>query len=81
MSIHKVIEVSSKSNRGWEDAARKAVQQASGTIKNIKSIYVKELLADVQNAKISEYQVIAKITSLPRCGNWRTGPTFSGCIL
>ena len=62
MGIHKVIEVSTKSDQGWEDAARKAVEQASGTVKNIKSIYVKEMLADVANNKISQYQVIAKIT-------------------
>ena len=62
MGIHKVIEVSTKSDKGWEDAAQNAVEQASGTVKNIKSIYVKEMLADVANNKISQYQVIAKIT-------------------
>jgi hypothetical protein len=62
MAIHKIIEVSTKSDQGWEDAARKAVQQAAGTVKNIKSIYIQDMLADVENNKISAYQVIAKVT-------------------
>jgi len=62
MSIHKIIEVSSKSDQGWEDAAQRAVTQASKTVKNIKSIYIQDMLADIENNKISAYQVIAKIT-------------------
>lgn len=43
MAIHKVIELISESDKGWEDAARKAVADAAGTIRNIKSIYIKDM--------------------------------------
>jgi hypothetical protein len=62
MAIHKVIEVLSESGKGWEDAAEKAVEDAGKTVKNIRSLYVKELSATVKNGKISKYRVNAKIT-------------------
>ena len=42
MAILKVIEVLANSNKGWEDAAKKAVEQASKSVKNIRSVYIKE---------------------------------------
>lgn len=62
MSIHKVIEVISQSDKSWEDAASKAVADASRTVKNIKSIYVKNLQATVDGNRIVGYRVNAQIT-------------------
>ena len=62
MAIHKVIEVLSQSDKSWEDATQKAVQDAASTLKGIKSVYVKNLQADVQGNKIVNYRINAKIT-------------------
>jgi flavin-binding protein dodecin len=62
MEIHKIIEVSSQSSEGWEDAARKAVAQASESVNNIKSIYVKEMIADVNDNKLENFRLIGKVT-------------------
>lgn len=62
MAIHKVIEVLAQSTEGWEDAAQKAVDQASKTVKNIESIYIKEFSASVEDNNIMKYRVNAKIT-------------------
>ncbi|BAU47707.1 hypothetical protein SVA_1132 [Sulfurifustis variabilis] len=62
MAIVKVIEVLAQSDKSWEDAAHSALQEASKTVRNIKSIYVKELQAKVENNRISEYRVNAKIS-------------------
>jgi len=62
MAIHKVIEVISESEKGWEDAARKAVADAARTVRNIKSIYIGDMKGMVENSKIVAYRVIAKIT-------------------
>jgi flavin-binding protein dodecin len=62
MAIHKVIEVLSQSDKSWEDAAERAVREASETVKGIKSIYIKNLQADVQGNKIVQYRLNAKIT-------------------
>lgn len=62
MRIVKVIEVIAASEQSFDDAARQAVEQAGKTIKNIKSIYIKEMKAKVENNKIVSYGVIAKIS-------------------
>jgi len=62
MSILKVIEVMSQSNSSWEDATQNAVSEASKTLKNIRSAYVKEQSAHVVDGKITEYRVNVKLT-------------------
>lgn len=62
MSILKVIEVLANSNKGWDDAAKKAVEQASKSVKNIRSVYIKEQSATVKDGKLDDYRVNVKIT-------------------
>lgn len=62
MSVLKVIEVLSSSEVSWEDAARAGVVKASQTIKHIRSVYVKEQSAKVNNGGITEFRVNMKIT-------------------
>lgn len=62
MSVVKVIEVLAESEKSWEDAAQKALDEASKTVKNIESIYIKEMQAVVENNQIVSYRVNAKIS-------------------
>ena len=62
MGIHKVIEVISQSEKSWDDAAQKAVTDASKTVRNIKAIYIQDMQGIVENNKIVQYRVTAKIT-------------------
>ncbi|WP_343079687.1 dodecin family protein [Ostreiculturibacter nitratireducens] len=62
MSMLKVIEVLAESDQSFEDAARVAVANASKTVRNIKSIYIKEMNATVDGDKIVKYRVNAKIS-------------------
>ncbi|PKQ44395.1 dodecin family protein [Confluentibacter flavum] len=62
MSVLKIIEVLSNSDKSWEDAARKAVTHASKSVKNIRSVYLKEQSASVVNGNITEFRVNVKIT-------------------
>ena len=62
MAVLKVIEVLSNSKESWEDATRKAVQEASKSVKNIKSVYLNEQSAVVENGDIKEFRVNVKIT-------------------
>ena len=62
MSVVKVIEVLAQSDKSWEDAAQQAVSVASKTVRNIKSIYIKDMQATVENGKIASYRVDAKIS-------------------
>jgi flavin-binding protein dodecin len=60
----KVIEVLSESEKSWEDAAAVAVQRASETVRDIKSVYIDNFEAKVENNRIVEYRINAKVTFL-----------------
>jgi len=62
MAILKVIEILASSPKSWEDAATEAVKAAGKTVKEIRSVYIKEQSAVVEKNKITEYRVNAKIT-------------------
>lgn len=62
MSIVKVIEVMSNSTKSWEDAAQNAVNHASKTLHNIRSLWIEDQSAVIMNDKITEYRVTAKIS-------------------
>ncbi len=61
-SIVKVIEVIAQSKKSWEDAAANAIKKASKSVDNIKSIYIKDMSAKVDNGKIVLYRIDAKIS-------------------
>lgn len=62
MAVAKVIELLSQSNESWEDAAQRAVTEASRTIKNIREVYIKEMEANVENNRITSYKLNVKIS-------------------
>jgi flavin-binding protein dodecin len=62
MAVLKVVEILSNSDKSWEEATKKAVKHASKTVKNIKSVYVKEQSAIVKNDEVTEFRVNLKIT-------------------
>lgn len=62
MAVLKVIELLSNSTESWEDATRKAVKEASKTVKNIRSAYVKEQTAIVKDDAVTEFRVNLKVT-------------------
>jgi dodecin len=64
MSMLKVIEVLAESDRSFEDAAQNAVNHAAKSVRNIKSIYIKEMTAAVEGDRITSYRINGKITFL-----------------
>lgn len=62
MSIVKVIEVIASSEKSIEDAIQQAATEVSKTIRNIDSIYVKDIKAHVKDGKISTYGVICNVS-------------------
>jgi len=63
-SIAKVIEISAESPSSFEDAIENGIQKASQTVQNIKSAWVKEQEAKIENGKVSQYRVMLKVTFL-----------------
>ncbi|WP_075340371.1 dodecin family protein [Tenacibaculum agarivorans] len=62
MAVMKVIEILSNSEKSWEDATRKAVKQASKSVKNIKSAFVQSQSVVVNDDEVSEFRVNLKVT-------------------
>jgi flavin-binding protein dodecin len=60
--VLKVIEVLAESDKGWEDAARTAVEEAVQSVRNVRSVYIEHMQATVEGGSIAKYRVNAKIT-------------------
>ncbi|MGB8804116.1 MAG: dodecin family protein [Chthoniobacterales bacterium] len=60
--IVKVIEILSESPKSWEEAAQNVVAEASKTLHNVRSVYIKEFSASVDAEKVTSYRVNAKVT-------------------
>ena len=62
MATMKVIEIMANSDQSWEEAVKNAVKTAAKSVKNIRSVYVKDQTANVSGDNITDYRVIVKIT-------------------
>ncbi|HET6681785.1 MAG TPA: dodecin family protein [Gemmatimonadaceae bacterium] len=62
MSVAKVTEIISSSNKSFEDAIQQGISRANKTLKNVKGAWVKEQKIDVTNGSISQYRVVMKVT-------------------
>ena len=62
MSVAKVTEIIASSNKSFDDAVAQGVKRASKTLKGVKSVWVKDQNAIVENGKISEYRVVMKVS-------------------
>ena len=61
MSVLKVIEVLGNSYVSFDDAVKNVVKEASKSVKNIKSVYVKDMQATVENNTVVQYRVTTKV--------------------
>lgn len=62
MSVARVIEISSTSNRSFEDAIQQGIARANKTLRNVKSAWIKEQRVTVEGEKIATYQVNMMVT-------------------
>jgi flavin-binding protein dodecin len=61
MAVLKVIEVLGNSKVSFEDAVKNVINEASKTVKNIKSVYVKDMQVTVKDNIIVDYRVNTKV--------------------
>ncbi len=62
MPVVKVIELIASSDKSIDDAIRNAVAEASKTIRNIDSVYVKDIKAHVKDGQVSSFGIICKVS-------------------
>jgi flavin-binding protein dodecin len=62
MAVAKVIEITSASSEGFEDAIRQGIAKASETVRDIKGAWVSQQTVKVENGTIVEYRTDLKIS-------------------
>jgi flavin-binding protein dodecin len=62
MTIAKITEITSISEKSFEDAIEKAVKRSCKTLKNVKSAWIKDQEVLINDDKITGYRVTLKIT-------------------
>ena len=62
MAVVKVIELLGESGESWEDATRQVVAEATRSLHGVTSVYVQEFQATVENDKVKNFRVNAKVS-------------------
>ncbi|HUR21753.1 MAG TPA: dodecin family protein [Vicinamibacterales bacterium] len=62
MSVAKVTEISSTSSKSFEDAIQQGLTRANKSLRNVRSLWIKEQQVRVEGGKAAEYQVNMAIT-------------------
>ncbi|AFD06008.1 dodecin family protein [Solitalea canadensis] len=62
MGIVKVIEVIATSDKSIDDAVRNAVTEVSKTVRNIDSVFVKDIKAHVKDGQVTTFGVICQLS-------------------
>ena len=61
-TVAKVSEISSKSDKSFEDAIQSGIARANRTLRNVTSAWVKEQQVQVKDGKVIGYQVNMLVT-------------------
>ena len=62
--VAKVSEISSRSDRSFEDAIQVGIARAAKTLRHVTSAWVKEQRVELKEGKITGYQVNMLVTFL-----------------
>ena len=62
MTVARISEISSISNKSFEDAILQGVARANKTLKNVKGAWVKDQEVQIDKGKVIGFKVILKVT-------------------
>ena len=62
MSVARVTEISSTSDKSFEDAIKQGIARASRTLRNVKGAWIKEQQIDIEGESITRYRVNMLVT-------------------
>lgn len=62
MSVAKVIEISSTSTEGFEDAIQKGIERAAKTVQEVRGAWIKEQQVKIEGTEVVEYRVNMQVT-------------------
>jgi flavin-binding protein dodecin len=62
MSVAKVIEISSRSAKSFDDAVASGIARVNSSVDEVTGAWIQDQKVVVSKGKITEYQVIMKVT-------------------
>ncbi len=62
MSVAKVSEISATSTKSFQDAIEQGIERANKTLRNLRSVWIKEQHVRVKKGAITEFQVNMMVT-------------------
>ncbi|HEX2675561.1 MAG TPA: dodecin family protein [Polyangiales bacterium] len=62
MSVAKVSELTSESNESFEQAVNGGIDRAMKTLRNVRSVWVKDHEIEIGNGNTRRYRVTLKVT-------------------
>jgi flavin-binding protein dodecin len=62
MSVAKVVEIHSESNKSFDDAIQQGIKRANKTLKNVRGAWIADQKIDIEKGKIVRYRVALKVT-------------------
>ena len=61
-SVARITQLSARSEKGFEDAIKVAIERATQTLRNVSGAWVKEQKVEVTDGAITSYQVVLEVT-------------------
>ncbi|HEY7741275.1 MAG TPA: dodecin family protein [Steroidobacteraceae bacterium] len=62
MTVAKVTEITSTSDKGFDEAIRRGIQRASKTLKNVTGAWIADQEVSIKDGKITNYRVRLRVT-------------------
>lgn len=62
MTVARVTEISSSSEKSFEDAVHTGIARAAKTLRNVRSAWIKEQQLDIREGRIVRYRVNMLVT-------------------
>jgi dodecin len=62
MSVARVTEISSTSEKSFEDAINQGISRAAKTLRNVRGAWIKEQQVDIEGERITRYRVNMLVT-------------------
>ena len=61
-SVARITQLSARSEKGFEDAIKVAIERATQTLRNVSGAWVKEQKVEVTGGAVTSYQVVLEVT-------------------
>jgi dodecin len=61
-SVARITQISARSEKSFDDAARIGVERASETLRHVSGAWVRDMKVECEEGRITSYQVVLEVT-------------------